>query len=80
MSESQFGGLRGSSAVLALVNLEHQWLWSGVTMESSGKVVRIIFLNLRKAFDPVDHNKPLKNNVEIGVRPALIAWFGSYLQ
>jgi hypothetical protein len=33
--------------------------------------VRIIFLDFRKAYDLVDHNKLLENCEKIGVRPAL---------
>jgi DNA-binding XRE family transcriptional regulator len=46
----------------------------------NGNVVRIIFLDFRKAFDLIDHNKLLQNFEKIGVRPALLAWLGSYLQ
>ncbi len=37
-------------------------------------------LSLRKAFDLIDHNKLLQNFEKIGVRPALLAWLGSYFQ
>ncbi len=77
VSEAQFGGLPGSSAVLALVRLAHNWYSA---MENHGNVVRIIFLDFRKAFDLIDHNKLLQNFEKIGVRPALLAWLGSYLQ
>ena len=43
-------------------------------------MVRIIFLDFRKAFDLIDHNKLLRNCGKIGVRPALLAWLASYLQ
>ena len=49
-------------------------------MENHGNVVRIIFLDFRKAFDLIDHNKLLQNFEKLGVRPALLAWLGSYLQ
>ena len=45
-----------------------------------GKVIRIIFLDYRKAFDLIEHNKLLKNCEKIGVRPILISWLGSYLR
>ena len=77
VSEAPFGGLIGSSAVLALVHLAHNWYSA---MENRENVVRIIFLDFRKAFDLNDHNKLLQNFEIIGVRPALLAWLGSYLQ
>jgi hypothetical protein len=49
-------------------------------METPDRVIRIIFLNFRKAYDLVDHNKLLENCEKIGVRPALIFWVGSYLK
>ena len=58
VSEAQFGGLPGSSAILALVGLAHNWY---STMKNHGNVVRIIFLDFRKAFDLIDHNKLLQN-------------------
>jgi hypothetical protein len=77
VNECQYGGLPGSSAVLALVNLIHKWY---LAMETPGRVIRIIFLDFRKAYDLVDHNKLLENCEKIGVRPALISWLGSYLK
>ena len=71
------GRLPGSSAVLARVNLIHKCY---LAMETPGRVTRIIFLDFRKAYDLVDHNKPLENCEKIGVRPALISWLGSYLK
>ncbi len=77
VSEAQFERLPGSSAVLALVRLAHNWYSA---MENHGNVVRITFLDFRKAFDLIDHNKLLQNFKKVGVRPALLAWLGSYLQ
>ena len=66
-----------SSAVLALVSLAHKWFSA---MEEKEKVVRITFLDFRKAFDVIDHNRLLKNCEKIRVRPAVLAWLASYLQ
>ena len=40
------------------------------------RVIRIVFLDFRKAFD---HNKLLENIKEMVVRSVLIRWFASYL-
>ena len=40
------------------------------------RVIRIVFLDFRKAFVLIDHNKLLENMKEMGVRSILIRWFG----
>ena len=75
ISDSQFGGLAGFSAVLTLVYLVHNWYKS---MENTGKVVRISFLDFRKAYDLINHNILLGNFMNIGVRPSLIRWFATF--
>ena len=77
ISVSQFGGLGGSSAVLALVYLVHNW---HKNMDSPGKVVRISLLDFRKTYDLINHNILLENFRNIGLRPSLIRWFATYLQ
>ena len=57
--------------ILALVHLSHKM---NQVMDAPDKVIRIIFLDFRKAFDPIDHNVLLENCCKIGVRPALISW------
>jgi hypothetical protein len=70
ISESQFGGLAaGMSAVLALIFQLHKWY---LAMENNKKIVRITFLDFRKAFDLIDHNRLLQNFNDIGIRPGLI--------
>ena len=49
-------------------------------MDNPGKIIRVIFLDFRKAFDLIDHNKLLNTFIQIGVRPALVGWFASYLK
>jgi hypothetical protein len=66
ISESQFGGLAGMSAVLALIFQLHKWY---LAMENNWKIVRITFLDFRM----ISFN-------DIGIRPGLIGWFASYLQ
>ena len=36
------------------------------------RVIRIVFLDFRKAFDQIDHYKLLENMKEMGVRSVLI--------
>ncbi len=62
ISKSQHGGLPGSSAVLALINdkLLHRWQKA---MDETQRVIRIVFLDFRKAFDLIDHNKNIRKYV-----------------
>jgi hypothetical protein len=75
-SNSQNGGLPRSSTLYALLNLLHNWYRA---MDEPQRVIRIIFLDFRKAFDLIHHNILLRNMKEMGVRLAFIQWFGTYL-
>ena len=75
--DSQYGGIRGSSTVLALLNLIHKWYKA---MDIPQRVIRIVSLDFRKAFDLIDHNVLLENMRTIGVRQSLIKWFAKYLK
>ena len=48
-------------------------------MDEMHRVIRIVLLDFRKAFDLIDHNKLLEDMREVGVRSSLIRWFASYL-
>ena len=50
-----------------------------MSMDEMHRVIRIVFLDFRKAFDLIDHKNFLENMEEMGVRSALIKWFASYL-
>ena len=58
ISDVQYGGLPGSSAALALVNLLHKLCKA---MDETHRAVRIVYLDFCRAFDLIDHNKLLKN-------------------
>ena len=58
ISDSQFGGLAGMSAFTALLFMVHKW---SQAMETSKRIIRVTFLDFRKAFDLIDHNQLLKN-------------------
>ena len=60
----------------ALIYLLYKWY---MAMESPNKIVRIVFLDFRKALDLIDHNLLLEDFMQIGVRPAAVGWFASYL-
>ncbi len=50
-----------------------------MALDTPGFVIRIMFLDFRKAYDLIDHNILLENCCKIGIRPALVTWLASYL-
>ena len=65
ITKVQYGRRSGLSAVLALVYLVHKW---HVSLDAPGFVIRIMFLDFRKAYDLIDHNIMLENCCKIGIR------------
>ena len=63
--------------MLALLNLIHKWYKA---MDITQRVIRVIFLDFRKAFDLIDQNILLENMRTIGIRQSLIKWFATYLK
>ena len=49
-------------------------------MDIPQRVIRVTFLDFRKAFDLIDHNILLENMRTIGIRQSLIKWFATYLK
>ena len=49
-------------------------------MDIPQRVLRVIFLDFTKAFDPIDQNISLDNMRTIGIRQSLIKWFATYLK
>ena len=47
-------------------------------MDEMQRVIRIVFLHYRKAFDLIDHNKLLENIKEMVVRSVLISQTAEY--
>ena len=72
----QYGSLRGSSTVMALVELVHNWL---AALENFGTVVRILLLDFRKAFDRVDHHILLSKLRDCHIPNFLIQWMTAFL-
>ena len=73
--DNQFGFRKGHStshAVIALVDKVSQAL-------DKGKIVVGVFLDLKKAFDTVDHDILLRKLFAHGIRDNLLKWFKSYL-
>ena len=73
--DSQFGFRKNAKNLNAIVNLE--------TMISrsihSNKICTAIFINLKKAFDTVNHEILIKKHHHYGIRGLPLLWFENYL-
>ena len=72
----QFGCLKGSSTIHALVELTHLWT---TALETHGQAIRILFLDFRKAFNRVDHRTLMHKLESAGLPPFIRGWIGSFL-
>ena len=75
LSSKQFGFRPKYSTATALSNFADEVL---LNMEQ-GNLCGAVFLDLKKAFDTVDHSILLSKLSEIWVSPSSIKWFESYL-
>ena len=72
----QHGFLAGRSCVTQLTSVLH---YIGGQLDA-GKQIDIIYLDMSKAFDKVDHTKLLGRLHQYGITGKLHDWFRSYLQ
>ena len=75
LSESQAGFRKRSSTATSLLSNTNQWY---INMDKR-LVNGIIFLDLKKAFDCVDHNILTKRLMKFGCIGNTLNWFKSYL-
>ncbi|EYC16425.1 hypothetical protein Y032_0033g2652 [Ancylostoma ceylanicum] len=73
--EEQHGFLPSCSTSIQLIQCYQDW----VTAVSEGKYVEVVYFDLSKAFDTVDHLSLLRKLESIGVKNNLLKWFESYL-
>jgi hypothetical protein len=79
LDENQFGSIKGSSTIYALLTLLHQWHLN-LDKGGTGSIIRVVLLDFSKAFDLVDHNIILQKFKDAGIPPILLKWIAVFLQ
>ena len=75
LSDSQFGFRKRHSTSTSLLNATNNWLLN----IDKGLINGVLFLDLRKAFDTVDHNVLINKLKMYGIKNSALNWFISYL-
>ena len=75
LMENQFGFRKGLSTDIAVLKLVD---WISDAFEA-GLIPAAVFLDMKKAFDTVDHSELIQALDSIGVKGSSLEWFSSYL-
>ena len=75
ITKEQFAYSKNSSTIAALLKVVDEWKWA----KDKGLITTAVFLDLRKAFDVIDHSLLLQKLKANGISGAEYGWFCSYL-
>ena len=75
LTDYQSGFRKAFSTCFSLLRTTNEWL---VNMDK-GLINGVVFLDLKKAFDTVDHDIPIKKLEFYGIKNNTLCWFISYL-
>ena len=72
----QFGSVKGTSTVHALIELVHRWK---AALDSSGTMIRVLIVDFSKAFERVDHHILLTECTSLGLPNCITKWLTYFL-
>ena len=75
LQDNQWGHRKGKSSETMLLYLSETWKRN----IDNGKVVGVILIDFRKAFDTVNHNILYQEMKSCGLQGTLLEWLKSYL-
>nr|VZI26708.1 unnamed protein product [Spirometra erinaceieuropaei] len=75
LSDAQHGLRSGRSCVTNLLNCLERWTRS----VDEGNALHVVYIDFKKAFDSVPHQRPLHKLSRTGVRGNLLKWIQSFL-
>ena len=73
----QYGGIEGRSTTHELITTILHQCHEAV---ENHKIVRMLLIDFKKAFDHVDHNIVIRKLTELNVKPFIVRWIFSFLQ
>ena len=76
LSNNQYGFRQNCSTIHAIYDL----VYNIETYKDANNYVAVIFLDLKKAFDSVNHNTLINKLYSLGIRGLVLDWFTSYLR
>ena len=76
IDHQQFGSVKGTSTLHALIEIVHRWK---AAFDSSGTTIRILHVDFSKAFDRVNHHILLTKCASLGLPNVITKWLTSFL-